>query len=275
MTHKILLSAVAMLLLFPAAAGAVLHVELGDPRSNGWTVTYRFSADEMGQTYMDVLPYEAEIEIVEIAPERGGRPFEWERINEGEERKPKIRVKFPKALGPGESQVFRLVAHLKDPNAYFMDTAKLNFLYRTGHEINVSLPPGYYPVYTDEPMEIKQERGRIVLISKGGRVRPIVVFAIPCAGEAPTINLPPARRSTAPSPVPVDEEEKVPELPETRAPLPAAGAPAAEADTVTESEKPEEKPEERQEQPASEDTTKEESAGEESTAPDDTTAEEN
>jgi len=168
------------LVFFPAAAGAILHVDLGDPAENTWTVTYRFAAGEVGQKSMDVLPYEGEIEIVEAVPEKGGSPLEWSRINEGKEGKPKIQVELPEVLGPGDRFTFRLVATIKDPASYFEDTAKLNFLYRTGHEISVSLPKGFYPIYTDEAMELKQEKERVVLTSKGGKERPIVIFAIRC-----------------------------------------------------------------------------------------------
>ena len=42
------------------------------------------------------------------------------------------------------------------------------------------MPDGYYPIYTDEPMELKQEKGRVVLSSRGGKERPIVIFAMKC-----------------------------------------------------------------------------------------------
>lgn len=174
-----------LILTIPGTAPAVLHVDLAMPAANEWTVTYRFADNEMGSQSMDVLPYEAEIEVIDVVPEKGGNSLEWERINEGEEKKPKIRVKYPETVGPGGKFTFRLTAKMKDPNAYFEDTAKLNFLYRTGHEIHVSLPLGFYPIYTDEAMEVKQEQQRIVLSSRGGKVRPVVIFAVRCSGSGP------------------------------------------------------------------------------------------
>jgi hypothetical protein len=171
-----------VLLLLPAAAAGVLHVDLGDPAKNEWTVTYRFTAEDVGMKSMEVLPYDGEIKILEAVQEKGGAPLEWAAINEGKEGKPKFRVDFPEALGPGERLSFRLVATMTDPRSYFEDTAKLNFLYETGHEISVSLPRGFYPIYTDEAMELKQEKERVVLTSKGGKERPIVIFAIRCDG---------------------------------------------------------------------------------------------
>jgi hypothetical protein len=179
--HSILLL-LAPLLLFPAAARAILHVDLGNPGENEWTVTYRFAAGEVGMKSMEVLPYDGEIEIVEVVPEKGGSPLDWSRINEGKQGKPKIQVEFPEVLGPGDRFTFRLVATIKDSTSYFEDTAKLNFIYRTGHEISVSLPRGYYPIWTDEAMELKQEKERVVLTSKGGRERSIVIFAVRCGG---------------------------------------------------------------------------------------------
>jgi hypothetical protein len=194
-----------ILLGLPLAAQAVLHVDLGEPRANEWTVTYTFVDSEPGKKSMEVLPYDSEIEVLEAVPEKGGAPLKWERINEGEEGKPKVRVEYPEAIEPGKRYSFRLVAKMKDPNAYFEDTAKLNFLYRTGHEIYVSLPRGFYPIYTDEPMELKQETERVVLSSKGGKERPVVIFAVRCGGprKAPA---PPS-----PSPTPAARPDSVEE----------------------------------------------------------------
>ena len=149
---------------------------------------------------MEVLPYDAEIEILEAAPEKGGTPLRWERINEGVTGKPKIRVDFPQPIAPGGRYDFRLVAKMKDPNMYFEDSAKLNFLYRTGHEIAVSLPRGFLPIYTDEAMELKQEKERVVLTSKGGKERPVVVFAIRCDGTKPSAAPRTSPASEAPPP---------------------------------------------------------------------------
>jgi hypothetical protein len=129
---------------------------------------------------MEVLPYDAEIEIVEVVPEKGGPPLRWEAIHAGEEGKSKFRVDYPEPIPPGGKYGFRLVAKMRDSNAYFEDSAKLNFLYRTGHEVYVTLPRGYYPLYTDEPMELKLDNERVVLTSAGGRERPIVIFAVRC-----------------------------------------------------------------------------------------------
>lgn len=167
-------------ILLPSVAQAVLTVDLGDVEKNEWTVTYRFEEKGIGKKSMDVLPYDCEMEVMEAFPEGGGTPLQWEPINEGKEKKSKFQISFPAPLGPGESFVFRLVAKMKDPNAYFLDSAKLNFLYSTGHRVNVTLPVGYYPIYTDEPMELKQDRGRVVLQSGGGKVRPVIIFAVRC-----------------------------------------------------------------------------------------------
>ncbi len=209
-----------LILSLPGAAPAVLHVDLAMPVTNEWTVTYRFADDEMGSRSMDVLPYEAEIEVIDVVPEKGGKSLEWERINEGEEKKPKIRVKYPETIGPGEKFTFRLTAKMKDSNAYFEDTAKLNFLYRTGHKIHVSLPLGFYPIYTDEAMELKQEQQRIVLSSRGGKVRPIVIFAVRCSGSGPA----PRGVSIAPEPPPVTPESP----PVTTEPSPVTPEPSTD-----------------------------------------------
>ena len=170
--------------LLPGAALAVLTVDLGDPAEHEWTVTYLFETGGVGKTSMDVLPYDFdEMEILDAAPERGGEAFDYEEINEGEEKKPKFRVLFPEPLGPNERMRFRVVARMKDPEAYFLDVAKLNFLYQTGHEINVTLPAGFLPIYTDEPMELKWTQNRVILSSAGGELRPIVIFARSCAGD--------------------------------------------------------------------------------------------
>jgi hypothetical protein len=197
--------AALLLLALPLAAQAVLHVDLGDARANEWTVTYTFVDSEPGKKSMEVLPYDSEIEVLEAVPEKGGAPLRWEPINEGAEGKPKIRVEYPEAIEPGKRFSFRLVAKMKDPNAYFEDTAKLNFLYRTGHEIYVSLPRGFYPIYTDEPMELKQESERVVLSSKGGKERPVVIFAVRC-GAARKTPAPPS-----PSPTPAARPDSVEE----------------------------------------------------------------
>ena len=174
-----LLATLAVIL--PGTASAVLTVDLGDPAGHEWTVTYLFETGGVGKTSMDVLPYDFdEMEILDAAPERGGEAFEHEAINEGEEKKPKFRILFPEPLEPNERIRFRVVARMKDPEAYFLDVAKLNFLYQTGHEINVTLPEGYLPIYTDEPMELKWTQNRVILSSAGGKLRPIVVFARSC-----------------------------------------------------------------------------------------------
>jgi hypothetical protein len=180
-------------------AGAILHVDLGDPESHEWTATYRFVDSDPGKSSMDVLPYEAEIEVVEVSPEKAGPPLRWEMINAGEEGKQKVRVLYPEPIPPGGRFGFRLVAKMKDANAYFEDSAKLNFLYRTGHEIYVTLPRGYYPFYTDEPMELKLEAERVVVSSKGGKERPIVLFAYRCVdGKRVAPTPPPANAQTPP-----------------------------------------------------------------------------
>ncbi|MFH1279332.1 MAG: hypothetical protein ABIK65_13240 [Candidatus Eisenbacteria bacterium] len=172
--------------LAPSSASARLHVDLGDPAAHQFTVTYRFVDSDMGSQSMDVLPYEAEIEIVEVVPDKGGRPLEWEPIEGAKKGDPKIRIKYPQTIKPGERFAFRMVAKLTDENAYFEDTAKLNFLYRTGHETSVSLPRAFYPIYSDEAMELIQENERVVLSSKGGKVRPIVIFAVRCGPGGPS-----------------------------------------------------------------------------------------
>ncbi|MBN1825208.1 MAG: hypothetical protein JW958_03005 [Candidatus Eisenbacteria bacterium] len=167
--------------LLPGAALAVLTVDLGDPTTHEWTVTYRFEASGVGKTSMDVLPYDYdEMEILDTAPEKGGGQLKYEAINEGEAKKPKFRILLPNPLGPNERMKFRVVARMKDPEAYFLDVAKLNFLYSTGHEINVTLPEGYLPIYTNEAMELKWEKNRVVLSSAGGVLRPVVIFGRSC-----------------------------------------------------------------------------------------------
>lgn len=180
MRNALLILALAAALV-PGAARAVLTVELGDPASHEWTATYLFEAGGVGKTSMEVLPYDFdEMEILDATPEKGGEALEWKPIHEGEEKKPKYEVIFPEPLGPNQRFRFRVVARMKDPEAYFLDVAKLNFLYQTGHEINVTLPAGYYPIYTDEPMELKWTQNRVVLSSRGGQLRPIVIFARGC-----------------------------------------------------------------------------------------------
>lgn len=186
----------SLLGLVPSFASARLHVDLGEPASHQFTVTYRFVDSDMGSQSMDILPYEAEIEIVEVVPDKGGIPLKWEPIEGAKEGEPKIRVKYPETIKPGGRFAFRMVAKLTDENAYFEDTAKLNFLYKTGHEISVSLPRSFYPIYSDEAMELIQEDQRVVLTSKGGKVRPIVLFAVRCGPGGPSVS--PAPVSTAP-----------------------------------------------------------------------------
>ncbi|MBM3321846.1 MAG: hypothetical protein FJY73_14380 [Candidatus Eisenbacteria bacterium] len=193
-----------LLLATPLASPAILFVDLGDPRANDLTVTYRFTDLQAGSQSMEVLPYDAAIEVLEAAPEKGGTPLRWERINEGMAGKPKIRVAYPQPIAPGGRYDFRLVAKMKDANMYFEDSAKLNFLYRTAHEIAVSLPRGFLPIYTDEAMELKQEKERVVLTSKGGKERPVVIFAIRCDGGKPSAV---PRTSPAPETPPPDETE--------------------------------------------------------------------
>jgi hypothetical protein len=183
-------------------AGAILHVDLGDPATHEWTVSYRFVDSDPGKRSMEVLPYEAEIEILEAVPEKGGAPLRWEMINAGEKGKPKVRVDYPEPVATGGRFGFRLVAKLKDATSYFEDSAKLNFLYSTGHEIYVSLPRGYYPFYTDEPMELKFEAERVIVSSKGGKERPIVLFAFRCVDGKRVAPTPPPAGSTAQPPPP-------------------------------------------------------------------------
>lgn len=217
-----------------ASAPAILHVDLGDPQAHEWSVSYRFVDSEQGKQSMDVLPYDAEIEILEVVPEKGGRPLRWEPINAGEEGKPKFRVDYPEPIPPGGKFGFRLVAKMKDANSYFEDSAKLNFLYKTGHEIVVTLPRGYYPFYTDEPMELKFEEERVVVSSKGGKERPIVVFAFRCQDGK---KLAPTPRPIAPSQSPAPPAPK-PSAAPSEAPSEAPPSQASEAPSPTPDDAP-------------------------------------
>ena len=173
-------AAMAALLLATPAAFAVVNIDLGDVDANTWTVNYTFSAAGAGADSMMVLPYDYEMEILRAEPEKGGPPLSYEPANEGKEGAPKFKVKFPEPIEPGGRFRFVLEATMTDAKAYFEDTAKLTFMYQTAHEAYVTLPVGYFPIYTDEPMEVKQEKGRIVLSSDGGKRRPIVIFATKC-----------------------------------------------------------------------------------------------
>ncbi|MFH1679949.1 MAG: hypothetical protein ABIH26_04815 [Candidatus Eisenbacteria bacterium] len=210
MNARVRFLAALALLATPLSSDAILHVDLGNPQSNEFTVTYRFVDSKAGSQSMEVLPYEAEIEVVEAVPEKGGPPLRWERINEGGKGKPKIRVSYPVGVNPGGRYVFRLVAKMRDPNMYFEDTAKLNFLYRTGHEIAVTLPRGYLPVYSDEPMELKQENERVVLTSEGGKERPVVIFALSCGAGRPA-----AVPKASPAPTPTQAPPETPAVEDT------------------------------------------------------------
>lgn len=229
-SNMLLLLAVVALLA-PSAARAKLFVDLADPSTNQFTVTYRFVDSEMGSSSMDVLPYQGEIAVVEVAPEKGGRSLPWERIEGAGEGDPKIRVTYPETIGPGGRYAFRMVATIKDPNSYFEDTAKLNFLYRTGHEISVSLPFGFYPIYTDEAMEVKQEGQRVVLSSKGGKVRPVVIFGVRCGSGGPPRSVSEAPPTPAPrTPAPGTDAPRTlapgtaaPDAPTPGTPAPGAG----------------------------------------------------
>lgn len=172
--------ALIALLLLPGAAAAVVLVELGDPDEHGWTVTYTFADGREGSTSMDILPYDFDMEITSAEPEKGGRALPFEAINGNKEGEPKFRVQYPDPVPQDGRFRFRVTATMTDPQSYFEDTAKLTFLYQTAHEVNVSLPKGYFPVFTDEPMELKQEKGRVVLSSEGGKRRPVVIFAVGC-----------------------------------------------------------------------------------------------
>ncbi len=169
-----------LMLLLPGAAGAVVHVDLGGPAENSWTVTYTFADGQEGSESMEILPYDFDMEIVSAEPEKGGDPLRFEPINDGKEGKPKFLVDYPGPVARDDRFRFRVVAGMTDANSYFEDTAKLTFLYQTAHKVSVSLPPGYYPIFTDEPMELKREKDRVVLTSEGGKRRPVVIFAVKC-----------------------------------------------------------------------------------------------
>lgn len=177
---KLLPAFYLLFLLLPGLAGAVVHVDLGEPAENSWTVTYTFADGREGSTSMEILPYDFEMEIVQAEPEMGGRALPFEAINNNKEGKPKFLVEYPEPVAQDGRFRFRVVARMTDPNSYFEDTAKLTFLYQTAHEVNVSLPADYFPVFTDEPMELKREQNRVVLTSEGGKRRPVVIFAVGC-----------------------------------------------------------------------------------------------
>ncbi len=158
----------------------MVHVDLGDPAANGWTVTYTFADGREGSTSMEILPYDFDMEILSAEPEMGGRELSYQAINDNKEGKSKYLVEYPEPVAQDSRFRFRVTARMTDPNSYFEDTAKLTFLYQTAHEVNVSLPAGYYPVFTDEPMELKREKDRVVLTSEGGKRRPVVIFAVGC-----------------------------------------------------------------------------------------------
>jgi hypothetical protein len=169
-----------VLLLLAGSAGAVVHVDLGSPDENSWTVTYTFADGREGSQTMEILPYDFDMEIISAEPEKGGNPLRFEPINENKEGKPKFMVDYPQPVARDDRFRFRVVARMTDANSYFEDTAKLTFLYQTAHEVNVSLPAGYFPTFTDEPMELKREKDRVVLTSEGGKRRPVVIFAVKC-----------------------------------------------------------------------------------------------
>ncbi len=171
---------VLLLLLLPAAAPAVVHVDLGNPADHSWTVTYTFADGSEGSESMEILPYDFDIRIVSVKPEKGGQSLRYEPINEKKEGKPKFVVHYPSPVPKDGRFRFRVVAVMTDANSYFEDTAKLTFLYQTAHEVNVSLPANYFPFFSDEPMELKREKNRVVLTSEGGKRRPVVIFAVAC-----------------------------------------------------------------------------------------------
>ena len=180
MTRTAAVAPLAALLLAPCLALAVVHVDLGDPAANSWVVQYTFADGRDGSASMEVLPYDFDIEILKAEPEKGGSPLKYEEINENREGAPKFKVEYPEPVKTGSRYRFRVEARMTDANSYFEDTAKLTFLYQTAHEVYVSLPEGYFPIFTDEPMEIKQDKRRVVLSSEGGRRRPVVIFAVKC-----------------------------------------------------------------------------------------------
>lgn len=159
-------------------AWAVVSIDLGAPAENSWTVYYTFRESQEQAQSMDILPYDFEMEVISAEAEKGGQALKWMEINTGREGAPKYQVKFPEPVKPGERYRFSVEAKMKDAKSYFEDTEKLSFMYQTAHEVFVKLPDGYYPVYTDEAMQIRREQGRVVLSSKGGSRRPIVVFAV-------------------------------------------------------------------------------------------------
>lgn len=161
-----------------APALAIVSIDLGTPAEHDWTVYYTFRESQEQATSMDILPYDFDIEMVSAEAEKGGQALKWLDINTGREAVPKYQVKFPEPVKPGERYRFSVEAKMKDEKSYFEDTEKLTFMYQTAHEVIVKLPTGYYPVYTDEPMQVRREQERVVLSSKGGSRRPIVVFAV-------------------------------------------------------------------------------------------------
>ncbi len=175
------LGALACLLLAASPANAILHVSLEDPESNSWVVLYTFSESREGADSLAIFPYDFPIEIIKAEALKGGRPLKYDEINEGKEGKPKYSIRFPNPVVGGEKFRFRVEARMTDPKSFFLDSRKLTFIYQTAHDVFVSLPPNFLPVYTDEPMEIKQEKGRVVLESRGGERRPVIIFANRCS----------------------------------------------------------------------------------------------